>query len=162
MYCMIWTKQCYKNWKTRGIELDGINDLLVNFGKCCNPIPGDNLIGFVTRGRGVTVHRSRCKSLPLLSNESDRIIPIDWSAKPKEVFNVLLKVIGEDYKGWLKDISECISKQNINITSVDIKVNDRIAEAKFMVQVKSSRQLNRLIKKMLQLKNIDSVIREGR
>ena len=58
--------------KTRGIELDGINDLLLNFGKCCNPIPGDNLIGFVTRGRGVTVHRSRCKSLPLLSNESDR------------------------------------------------------------------------------------------
>ncbi len=148
--------------KTRGIELDGINDLLVNFGKCCNPIPGDDLIGFVTRGRGVTVHRSRCKSLPLLSNESDRIIPIDWSAKPKEVFNVLLKVIGEDYKGWLKDISECISKQNINITSVDIKVNDRIAEARFMVQVKSSRQLNRLIKRMLQLKNIDSVIREGR
>ena len=100
--------------------------------------------------------------MPLLSNESDRIIPIDWSAKPKEVFNVLLKVIGEDYKGWLKDISECISKQNINITSVDIKVNDRIAEARFMVQVKSSRQLNRLIKRMLQLKNIDSVIREGR
>ena len=152
----------FSTQKTKGIELDGINDLLVNFGKCCNPIPGDNLIGFVTRGRGVTVHRSRCKSLPLLSDESDRIIPINWNVKPKEVFNVLLRVLGEDYKGWLKDISECISKQNINITSVDIKVNDRIAEARFMVQVRSSRQLNRLIKKMLQLRNIDSVSREGR
>ncbi len=152
----------FSTQKTKGIELDGINDLLVNFGKCCNPIPGDNLIGFVTRGRGVTVHRSRCRGLPLLSDESDRIIPINWNVKPKEVFNVLLKVLGEDYKGWLKDISECISKQNINITSVDIKVNDRIAEARFIVQVRSSRQLNRLIKKMLQLRNIDSVSREGR
>ena len=98
----------------------------------------------------------------MLSDESDRIIPINWNVKPKEVFNVLLKVLGEDYKGWLKDISECISKQNINITSVDIKVNDRIAEARFIVQVRSSRQLNRLIKKMLQLRNIDSVSREGR
>ena len=108
------------------------------------------------------MHRSKCRSLPLLSNESDRIIPINWNVKPKEVFNVLLKVVGEDYKGWLKDISECISKQNINITSVDIKVHDRIAEARFLVQVRSSRQLNRLIKKMLQLKNIDSVSRGGR
>ena len=146
----------------KGITLDGIDNLLINFGKCCNPISGDELIGFVTRGRGVTIHRSECNSLPLLNNESDRLVPVDWNVKSSEQFNVLLKVVGQDYKGWLKDVSECISKQNVNIASVDIKVNDNIAEAQIIVQVNNNRQLNRLMSKMTKLKNIDYVKRPGR
>ena len=148
--------------KPKGITLDGIDNLLINFGKCCNPIPGDELIGFVTRGRGVTIHRSACKSLPLLNNESDRLVPVDWNVKSSDYFNVQLKVVGQDYKGWLKDMSECISKQNVNIASVDIKVRDSVAEAHFIVQVNNNRQLNRLMKKMTKLKNIDYVERSGR
>ena len=146
----------------KGITLNGIDNLLINFGKCCNPISGDELIGFVTRGRGVTIHRSECNSLPLLNNESDRLVPVDWNVKSSEQFNVLLKVVGQDYKGWLKDVSECISKQNVNIASVDIKVNDNIAEAQIIVQVNNNRQLNRLMSKMTKLKNIDYVKRPGR
>ena len=122
----------------------------------------DELIGFVTRGRGITVHRSACKSLPLLNNESDRLVPVNWNVKSSDYFNVLLKTVGQDYKGWLKDMSECISKQNINIASVDIKVTDSIAEANFIVQVNNNRQLNRLMKKMTKLKHIDYVERTGR
>ena len=146
----------------KGITLDGIDNLLINFGKCCNPISGDELIGFVTRGRGVTIHRSECNSLPLLNNESDRLVPVDWNVKSTEQFNVFLKVVGQDYKGWLKDVSECISKQNVNIASVDIKVNDNIAEAQIIVQVNNNRQLKRLMNKMTKLKNIDYVKRPGR
>ena len=146
----------------KGITLDGIDNLLINFGKCCNPISGDELIGFVTRGRGVTIHRSECNSLPLLNNESDRLVPVDWNVKSSEQFNVLLKVVGQDYKGWLKDVSECISKQNVNIASVDIKVYDNIAEAQIIVQVNNNRQLKRLMSKMTKLKNIDFVKRPGR
>ena len=148
--------------KTKGIILDGIDNLLVNFGKCCNPIPGDDLIGFVTRGRGVTIHQSTCKSLPLLNNESDRLVPVEWNTSSSDQFNVRLKAVGQDYKGWLKDISECISKQNVNIASVDIKVNEAIAEANFIVQVNNNRQLNRLMRKMTNIKNIDYVERAGR
>ena len=79
----------------KGITLDGIDNLLINFGKCCNPISGDELIGFVTRGRGVTIHWSECNSLPLLNNESDRLVPVDWNVKSSEQFNVLLKVVGQ-------------------------------------------------------------------
>ena len=147
---------------TNGIILDGIENILVNFGKCCNPIPGDDLIGFVTRGRGVTVHQSACKSLPLLRHESDRLVPVNLNVKSSDQFNVRLKIIGQDYKGWLKDISECISKQNVNITSVDIKVNETVAEALFIVQVNNNRQLNRLMRKMTKLKHIDYVERAGR
>ena len=146
----------------KGIQLDGIDNLLINFGKCCNPIPGDDLIGFVTRGRGVTVHTSICKSLPLLNHESDRLVPVNWNVKSSENFNVQLKIVGQDYKGWLKDMSECISKQNINIASVDIKVNDNIAEANFIVQINNNRQLNRLIRKITKQKYIDYVERMGR
>ena len=148
--------------KAKGILINGIDNLLINYGKCCNPVPGDNLLGFVTRGRGVTVHRTECKSLPLLNHESDRLISVDWNLKSSNFFNVLIKVIGQDCKGWLKDISECIAKQNINITSVDIKVNNKIAEAQFIVQVKNNRQLNRLIRKVEKLEKIDQVERVGR
>ncbi len=146
----------------KGIILDGIDNVLINFGKCCNPIPGDSLIGFVTRGRGVTVHHSACNSLPLLSHESDRLVPVEWNVKSSDHFNVILKVIGQDYRGWLKDISECISKQKINITSVDIKVHESIAEAHFIVQVNNNRQLARLMRKMTKLDYIDFVERTGR
>ena len=84
------------------------------------------------------------------------------STSSSEQFNVRLKIIGQDYKGWLKDISECISKQNVNITSVDIKVNENIAEAHIIVQVNNNRQLNRLMRKMTKLKHIDYVERSGR
>ena len=148
--------------KSKGIILDGIDNIMVNFGKCCNPIPGDELIGFVTRGRGITVHQSTCKSLPLLSHESDRLIPVEWNVKSSDHFNVRLRVVSQDYKGALKDMSECISKQNVNIASVDIKVKESVAVAHFIVQVKNNRQLNRLMRKMTKLKNVDYVERAGR
>ena len=110
----------------------------------------------------MTIHWSECNSLPLLNNESDRLVPVDWNVKSSEQFNVLLQVVGQDYKGWLKDVSECISKQNVNIASVDIKVNDNIAEAQIIVQVNNNRQLKRLMNKMIKLKNIDYVKRPGR
>ena len=148
--------------KTKGIIIDGIDNIMVNFGKCCNPIPGDDLIGFVTRGRGVTVHRSACKSLPLLSHESDRLIPVDWNVNRKDNFNVRLQIGGQDHKGWLKEISECISQHKVNISSVDIKVIDSLATAHFIIQVNNNRQLNRMIRRITKLKNIDYVERTGR
>ena len=148
--------------QTKGIILDGIDNLMVNFGKCCNPIPGDELIGFVTRGRGITVHQNACKSLPLLSHESDRLIPVEWNVKSSDHFNVRLRVVVQDHKGALKDMSECISKQNVNIASVDIKVKESIGVAHFIVQVNNNRQLNRLMRKMTKLKYVDYVERAGR
>ena len=148
--------------KPSNIVLNGIDNIMVSFGKCCNPIPGDDLIGFVTRGRGITVHIVSCKSLPLLSHETDRLVPVDWTVKRSEYFSVQLKITGQAYKGWLKDISECISNQNINITSVDTKVKDYVSTALFIVQLNNVRQLRRLIRKITKLKKVDFVERIGR
>jgi GTP pyrophosphokinase len=146
----------------KGIKLQGITNLMVTFGKCCNPIPGDEMIGFVTRGRGITVHRATCQSLPLLHEESDRLIPVEWDVKRNETFKVQIKVVGEDRKGALKEMSECISGENINITSVDLKVKDNIAIAFFIIEVRNLRQLDRVIRKLSQIQGIDYVERTGK
>jgi GTP pyrophosphokinase len=145
--------------ESRSIKLEGISNIMTSFGKCCNPIPGDDMVGFITRGRGLTVHRSTCPSLPLLSEESDRLVPVEWEVTRKDLFNVRLKVVGEDRKGLLKDMTETISKLNINMTSVDIKVKEAVATAIFIVQVNSLKQLDRIIRKMTKIKNIDFVER---
>ena len=145
-----------------GILLDGINNLMIKYGKCCSPIPGDDVTGFVTRGRGMTVHKSTCHSLPLVTQETDRLVPVDWNIPRDATFNSRLKIVGMDYKGLLKNLSECIGSQNINISSVDIKVNGAIATAYFIIQIKNKRQLDRLIKKLSYVKNVDNVERVGR
>ncbi|MBT4270500.1 MAG: bifunctional (p)ppGpp synthetase/guanosine-3',5'-bis(diphosphate) 3'-pyrophosphohydrolase [Candidatus Marinimicrobia bacterium] len=145
--------------ESRSIKLEGISNIMTNFGKCCNPIPGDDMIGFITRGRGITVHRSSCPSLPLLSEESDRLVPVEWEVTRNDLFNVRLKVVGQDRKGLLKDMTETISKLNINMTSVDIKVKEAVATAIFIVQVNNLKQLDRVVRKMAKVKNIDFVER---
>ena len=146
---------------SKGIKLQGIKNLMVTFGKCCNPIPGDEMVGFVTRGRGITVHHSSCKSLPLLNEESDRLMPVEWDVARSDIFNVRLKVESLDRKGMLKEITEVISSSNINITSVDMKVKDVLSTGYFIVQVNNLKQLDRVIKKVSKIPGVDGVERTG-
>ena len=132
---------------------------MANFGKCCNPIPGDSMVGFITRGRGMTVHRANCYNLPISNEESDRLVPVEWEVSRSDLFNVHLKVVGQDRKGLLKDMTENIAKLNINITSVDIKVKDTVATAKIIVQVSNLKQLDRVLRKVAEVKSIDTVSR---
>ena len=147
--------------KTKGIKLQGISNLMVSFGKCCNPIPGDEMIGFVTRGRGITVHKTDCSSLPLLNKESDRLIPVEWDVDKKDFFNVRLKVVGEDRKGLLNNLTDCINKFDINIVSVDSKVKDTLAIIYFIIQINNVRQLERIFRKMTKISGVDFIERTG-
>ena len=148
--------------RSKGIKLQGIKNLMVTFGKCCNPIPGDEMIGFVTRGRGITVHHSSCKSLPLLNEESDRLMPVEWDVARSDIFNVRLKVESLDRKGMLKEITEVISGANINITSVEMKVKDVLSTGYFIVQVNNLKQLDRVINKVSKIPGVDGVERTGK
>ncbi len=152
----------FRKKESRNIKIEGISNIMANFGKCCNPIPGDDMVGFITRGRGITVHRSECSSLPLLREESDRLLPVDWEVARKDLFNVRMKVVGQDRKGLLKDMTETISKLSINMTSVDIKVKDTVATAIFIIQVNNVKQLDRVVRKMSNVKNIDLVERSNK
>lgn len=147
--------------RSKGIKIQGIKNLMVSFGKCCNPIPGDEMIGFITRGRGVTVHRSTCKSLPLLNEESDRLVPVEWDVGRSDIFNVRLKVESIDRKGMLREITEVISGSNINIASVDMKVKDALSTAFFIIQINNIKQLDRIINKVIKIPGVDNVERTG-
>jgi len=148
--------------ESKSIRLQGIPNVMTNFGKCCNPIPGDEMLGFITRGRGITVHRSNCPSLPLLKKDSDRLVPVEWETERNEYFNVRLKVVGQDRRGWLKDITETLSSAKVNINSVDVRTIETVATAHFVLQFNNVKQLNRLIKKLSKIPNIDSVERSLR
>ena len=149
----------FKRTENKNIKLEGISNIMANFGKCCNPIPGDNMVGFITRGRGMTVHRVDCKSLPLIDEESDRIVPVDWEVGKKDLFNVRMKVVGQDRKGLVKDMTETIAKLNVNMTSVDIKVKDTVATAILIIQVKNLKEFDRIVRNVSKVNSIDSVER---
>lgn len=132
----------------RGVKVHGIDNIMMNFGKCCNPIPGDEIIGFVTRGRGVTIHRVECSNLPIMSDSSDRFLEVEWDVGRKEEFLARIKVVAEDRKGYLKDVTEAISSLNINITSVDVKVEEGLGTCYLVVSVPNLRRLNLALKRI--------------
>ena len=131
----------------KGIVIDGIDDAMITFGNCCSPIPGDPIIGYVTRGRGVTVHRNTCHNIPMLENK-DRFVNVEWDTKKNQAFIVRLKIVGEDRKHFLKNITEAISVLNVNIVSVDIKSDEGIGTGVFVLQIRDTKQLAKVKNKI--------------
>ena len=144
--------------QAKGVTVDGVANALLIFAKCCSPIPGDEIVGYITRGRGVTIHRNTCKNLPCMEGE-DRFIFVEWNVKPQSSFIVRLKILLEDRKQLLKDITECISALNINIVSIDMKASDGIATCIIVLEVRDTRQLDRLSTRIQKISNFISTER---
>ena len=143
---------------TKGVKVGGISNTLISFAKCCNPIPGDEIVGYITRGKGVTVHRNECHNIPVLKNE-DRFIDVDWNIQGDSSFMVRLSITATDRKHLLKDISEKVSLMNIYIQSIDMKAHEGFATCILIIQIRDTRQLDRLFRKLKQLSNIVSISR---
>ncbi|MDU7360931.1 MAG: bifunctional (p)ppGpp synthetase/guanosine-3',5'-bis(diphosphate) 3'-pyrophosphohydrolase [Propionibacteriaceae bacterium] len=105
---------------TTSVLVDGDDGVDAKFAKCCSPLPGDDIIGFVTKGDGVSVHLRACKNVPSLMEQPERIIDVRWSAKPGEKFVVTLELHGMDRAGLLSDVSSLLTSQHIDILSVNI------------------------------------------
>ena len=103
----------------RGIKIQGVDGLMVRYAQCCQPVPGDPVIGYVTQGRGISIHRSDCPNLLTLSAD-ERRVEIDWQETQGESFAVRLAVTGEDRRGLYADIMEAISQTGTNIRAADI------------------------------------------
>ncbi|MFQ6617209.1 MAG: RelA/SpoT family protein [Fidelibacterota bacterium] len=144
----------------RGIKVQGMNNMMITFGKCCRPVPGDSIIGFITRGKGVTIHRFNCKDIPHLMDDKDRSIDVEWDVGKDQYFFVRLKILASERKHFLKDVTESISATNTNIISVDLKVEDEIITTFLVVQVKDLKHLNRVINKISKVGGLISLERE--
>ena len=142
----------------KGVTVGGISNTLINYGKCCNPIPGDEIIGYVTQGRGVTIHRVSCKNYPV--SESNRLITVEWDISNEASFMVRLKIEGEDRKNLAKDIIECTSNLNMNISSVNMIGDSGLAKCMIIVEVRDIKQLNRLQNKLKTIARIYKIERQ--
>ncbi len=144
----------------RGVQIQGVDNLMINYAKCCQPVPGDPVVGIVTRGRGVTVHRTDCPN-----TFDDRVAPerrllVDWDATPEDSFVVKLSIYGVDRKSLLADIAKAISTTNTNIRTAGIKARDRNAQGAFVVEVRDLNHLRTVMRAVEHVEGVEGVERE--
>lgn len=143
---------------TSGIRVDGISDILVHYARCCSPVKGEAIVGFVTRGRGISVHRRNCQKIMEL--DSERRIPVLWEDDSQILRPVCIKIYTDDREGMLTDLSSVFSRLNINISEAKCRVlNDNKAINIFKCSVLDLSQLNLLIRHINQVKGVDKVER---
>ena len=145
--------------RAKGVTVDGLSDIMIKFGKCCSPIPGDSIVGYLTKGQGVTVHRSECKSSITKAKNQDRFVTVDWNISSNRTFIVRLKMVFEDRKNLLKDLTDATSALNIYIKSIDMKAEDTVATCYLIIEITGTNQLNKLIKRLQQVQSIDHIER---
>ena len=138
-----------------GVVVKGIDNCLVKLSKCCNPVPGDNIIGYITKGRGVTIHRTDCSNINDLLSDENRIIDVYWYNDPKASYNVDIEVYANDRTGLLMDIIQAIGQTKAKLMAVNAKANrERIAITEVSVEVENVEELNQVLKA---LRKVDSV-----
>lgn len=150
-------KQKERKQKTSssGVVVEGIDNCLVKLSKCCNPLPGDEIIGYITKGRGVSVHRKDCVNVKDLLTEENRIIDVKWYEETKEHYNVSIEVLANDRKGLLVDILNTIKETKANLMGVSTKTTkERIAIMDIDIEVENIEELNKVIRN---IKKVDSV-----
>jgi len=143
----------------RGIRIQGMNDLMITFGKCCTPIPGDAIVGLITRGRGVTVHRTDCPNIGQISEEPERILQVNWDMENDQAFTVQLRVRSHDRKFLLSDISKALGDSGCNIQSATTRTLGQIAEQDFWVDVVDITHLQQAMEKANKIEGVLEVLR---
>ncbi len=144
----------------KGITIKGVDDVLYHTAKCCFPIPGDGLIGFVTRGRGVTIHRKDCPNLDRLAVDNARLVDVEWKTEEDATSPARLLLETVDKPGILANLSALISSVNVNISHVEASsTEDKTARITFILQVKDKSQLSGLTQKIAQMEGVLRVSR---
>jgi len=146
--------------KEEGIKIKEIDNILIRFAKCCNPVPGDEIRGFITRGRGITVHTRGCPFMNKTEVDPERRIDVEWDLAKETKRPVKISVTSIDKKGILSKVTSIIASNNINIVSAHINTNeDKKATMNFVLEVGNVKQLNKTIEDIKELKEITSVER---
>jgi len=147
-----------KDYSKEGIVIKELDGILIKFGKCCNPIPGEPIIGFISRGKGITIHSKDCPNI--LNADPQRIIEASWDPAKKIIRPIKIRVECVDEPGLLSNISSSISAQNVNISEAKITTTgDKKAVCDFMVQITDTNLLNKLIHGIEKVKGVYSVTR---
>jgi len=143
----------------RGIKIHGVEGLMVRYAQCCQPVPGDPVVGYVTQGRGISIHRNDCPNLLTLSGDEERRVEIDWREVEGETFVVRLAVSGEDRRGLYADICEAISGTGTNIRSAELASKDGVVFGSVLVEVENNTHLHKVLKAVRKVKGVTEIAR---
>jgi GTP pyrophosphokinase len=143
-----------------GVLVRGAPDILVKLAKCCTPVPGDDIVGFVTRGSGVSVHRGDCTNVKSLKEDPDRLIDVEWAPTTKSLFLVQIQVEALDRSGLLSDVTRVLSEHHVNILSATVSTsNDRLALSKFVFEMGDTVHLDRVLNAVRRIDAVYDVYR---
>lgn len=143
----------------KGVRIQGVDGVLVRYAQCCQPVPGDKVVGYVTRGRGVSIHRADCPNLLLLAHEPERRLEIDWQEMAGERFVVRLVMEGNDRRGLYADVAAAVSATGTDIKSLELKTVDGRVNGAALVEVENLAHLERIMKAARRVKGIAVVSR---
>jgi len=130
----------------------GLKGLLSNFARCCNPAPGDEIVGYITRGRGATIHRKDCPNV-LRIGDRERLVRVSWG-EPKATYPVPICIRAYDRDGLMRDVSTLIADEGVNIPRVKVETNRNLAIFDLVVEVRDIIQLSRLLDRLENLPNV--------
>ena len=137
---------------TDAVEVVGLKGLLSSMARCCNPTPGDQIVGYITRGRGATIHRQDCPNI-LRLKDRERLLQVDWG-RSERTYPVPVSIKAYDRQGLMGDISNLLDTENVNIVDVTVKVNRSLADLHLIVEVRDLAQLSRILTRIENLPNV--------
>lgn len=147
-----------KEKKSQGIRVKGIDNVLVRFSKCCSPLPGDDIIGYITLGKGISIHRRTCPNMPALTMQTERVVEVSWDVRGKDIkYTVEIEIEAWDRVGLLSDIMAVINEAKIVATECNAKVKKSKAQIRLCMEIVDKVHLDEIIKKLSRIKSIISV-----
>ncbi|OUS77862.1 (p)ppGpp synthetase [Paenibacillus sp. MY03] len=151
-----------KSRPNHGVTVKGVDNLLVRFARCCNPVPGDAIVGYITRGRGVSVHRMDCTNIPFGEDgeEADRVIEVEWEDSVEANYSVDIEITGHDRRGLLNEVLQAVSESKTNISAVTGRsVKNKMALIHMTVLIRNIDHLSSVVEKIKRVQDIYSVQR---
>ena len=147
---------------SRGVRIQGADGLMVRYAQCCQPVPGDPVVGYVTRGRGVSIHRGDCPNLLYLVHEPERRLEIDWQESAGEKFLVQLSIEGSERRGLYADVTAAMSASATDIRSIDLRGVDGKVGGTVLVEVENLSHLQKILRAVRKVKGVTAVSRRER
>ncbi|MEN9714153.1 MAG: hypothetical protein RLZZ164_817, partial [Actinomycetota bacterium] len=148
------------NHNSAGVLVKGDADVMAKLARCCTPVPGDQILGFVTRGSGVSVHRTDCKNADELRKEPERLIDVAWAPNAKSIFLVQIQIEALDRSGLLSDVTRVLSEHHVNILSAAVSTrSDRVALSRFVFEMGDAGTLEHLLNAVRRIEAVYDVYR---
>lgn len=155
-------KEGKKSKSGTGVLVKGESGVMVRMARCCNPVPGDPIIGFITRGRGVSVHRADCSNIGHNQEEMERIIDVSWEVSQSENFHVGIEISAYDRSGMLMEIMATLSEMKVNIVNINARIDDaKTASISLTIEIKDLSQLSYVMTKLRRIRDVYSIQRAG-